>query len=48
METDDTTVELKRIAAELTQSMLDNHTGDWDDVETAKAFVTIYQAVRDA
>jgi len=39
---------LKKVAAELTASMLDNHSGDWDDDETAQAFRTIYQAVRDA
>lgn len=41
-------IELKKIAADLTASMLDNHSGDWDDEETAKAFQTIYTAVRDA
>jgi len=41
-------IELKKVAAELTASMLDNHSGDWDDDETAQAFRTIYQAVRDA
>lgn len=45
---DEKTLELKRIAAELTASMLDNHNGDWDDVAAARAFVTIYSAVRDA
>ncbi len=41
-------VELKRIAAQLTASMLDNHNADWDDVAVAKAFATIYLAVRNA
>lgn len=48
METDDKTIELKRIAASLTESMLDNHNGDWDDAAVAKAFRTIFTAVRDA
>ncbi len=41
-------IELKKVAAELTASMLDNHSGDWDDEETAQAFRAIYVAVRDA
>jgi hypothetical protein len=41
-------IELKKIAAELTASMLDNHSGDWNDQQTALAFRAIYQAVRDA
>ncbi len=45
---DEREIELKRIAAQLTASMLDNHNGEWDDVETAKAFKTIYEAVRAA
>jgi hypothetical protein len=45
---DEHEIELKRIAAQLTASMLDNHNGDWDDEETAQAFRTIYAAVRDA
>jgi hypothetical protein len=44
----DQEIELKRIAAQLVASMLDNHNGDWDDVDTAKAFRTIYTAVKDA
>jgi len=28
--------------------MLDNHSGDWDDAATAKAFLTIYQTVKNA
>lgn len=45
---DEREIELKRIAAQLTMSMLDNHNDDWDDEQTAKAFRTIYLAVRDA
>ncbi len=45
---DEREIELKKIAADLTASMLDNHNAEWDDTATAKAFSTIYQAVRDA
>jgi len=45
---DGKTLELKRIAAELTASMLDNHNADWDDTAVARAFATIYRAIRDA
>jgi len=45
---DDREIELKKIAAQLTASMLDNHNGNWDDAETAQAFRTIYEAVRNA
>jgi len=45
---DEREIELKKIAAQLTASMLDNHNGDWDDAETAQAFRTIYEAVRNA
>ena len=45
---DEREIALKRIAADLTGSMLDNHNGDWDDVAAAKAFKTIYEAVRSA
>ena len=45
---DEEQLELKKIAAQLTASMLDNHNGDWDDTATAKAFKTIYEAVRQA
>ena len=45
---DEREIELKKIAAQLTASMLDNHTGDWNDVDTAKAFRTIYEAVKNA
>ena len=45
---DEREIELKRIAAQLTASMLDNHNGDWDAVATAKAFRTIYDAIRQA
>jgi hypothetical protein len=41
-------LEMKKIAAELTISMLDNHSADWDDDAVAKAFRTIYAAVRTA
>jgi hypothetical protein len=43
---DEREIELKKIAAQLTVSVLDNHNGDWDDVATAKAFKTLYDAVR--
>jgi len=45
---DEEQLELKKIAAQLTASMLDNHSGDWDDAATAKAFKTIYDAIRQA
>jgi hypothetical protein len=45
---DEREIELKKIAAALTASMLDNHSDDWDDVATAKAFKMIYDAVRQA
>jgi hypothetical protein len=45
---DEREIELKKIAAQLTVSMLDNHSGDWDDEETAVAFRKIYLAVRDS
>jgi|HubBroStandDraft_5_1064220.scaffolds.fasta_scaffold2455157_1 hypothetical protein len=45
---DEREIELKKIAAQLTASMLDNHSGDWDDAATAKAFKTIYEAVKSA
>jgi hypothetical protein len=45
---DEREIELKKIAAQLTASMLDNHNGDWDDAATARAFRTIYQAIREA
>jgi hypothetical protein len=45
---DEREIELKKIAAQLTAAMLDNHTGDWDDAETARAFRAIYDAVRNA
>ncbi len=41
-------IALKQIAAELVRTMLDNHSGDWDHDETARAFVTIYEAVESA
>lgn len=45
---DEREIELKKIAAQLTASMLDNHNGDWDDAATAKAFRVIYDAIRNA
>jgi hypothetical protein len=45
---DEREIELKRIAAQLTASMLDNHNGDWDDGAAAKAFKTIYEVIRQA
>jgi hypothetical protein len=45
---DEREVELKKIAATLTASMLDNHNGDWDDEATSKAFRVIYDAVKNA
>jgi hypothetical protein len=45
---DEREIELKKIAAQVTVSMLDNHSSDWDDEETARAFRVIYTAVRDA
>jgi len=45
---DEREIELKKIAAQLTAAMLDNHNGDWDDAATARAFRTIYQTVREA
>ncbi len=45
---DEREIELKKIAGDLTASMLDNHNADWDDAQTARAFKTIYDAVRDA
>ncbi|GAC1573226.1 MAG: hypothetical protein NVS3B7_04360 [Candidatus Elarobacter sp.] len=41
-------IKLKQIAAQLVASMLDNHNGDWDDNATARAFQTIYAAVKNA
>ncbi len=48
MITPDQEIQLKQIAAQLVASMLDNHSGDWDDKDTARAFATIYQAVKSA
>jgi len=45
---DEQQIELKKIAATLTMSMLDNHSEDWDDEQTAAAFKKIYDAVRSA
>ncbi len=48
MTTPDEEIQLKQIAAQLTASMLDNHSGDWNDEGTARAFRTIYEAVKNA
>ena len=48
MTTTDQDIQLKQIAAQLTASMLDNNNDDWDDKDTARAFNTIYQAVKNA
>ncbi len=48
MDGTDRDLELRRIAAQLTISMLDNNSGDWDDEETAAAFKVIFASVRDA
>jgi hypothetical protein len=45
---DQSVLELKKIAAMLTDTMVDNHSGDWDDHDVARAFLTIYAVVRDA
>ena len=44
---DEREIELKKIAAQLTAAMLDNHTDDWDDTAVARAFKTIYQSVKE-
>ena len=46
MMTPDQEIQLKEIAARLVASMLDNHNGDWDEQQTAKAFRTMYDAVK--
>ncbi len=46
--TDDHWIEIKRIAAQLTASMLDDHNGDPDDRETARAFEVIFAAIEAA
>jgi hypothetical protein len=43
---DEREIELKKLAVQLTNAMLDNHNGNWDDEDTAKAFLTLYNAVR--
>jgi len=43
---DEREIELKKLAVQLTCTMLDNHSSDWDDEETAKAFRVLYDAVR--
>jgi hypothetical protein len=48
MMTPEQEIQLKQVAAQLVASMLDNHSGDWDDKDTARAFLTIYQAVKSA
>ena len=48
MTTPEQEIQLKQIAAQLVKTMLENHSGDWDDKETAEAFLTLYQAVKNA
>ena len=48
MMTPEQEIQLEQIAARLAASMLDNHSGDWDDEDTARAFVTLFQAVKNA
>jgi hypothetical protein len=48
MTTTEQDIQLEQIAAQLVASMLDNHNGDWNDRDTARAFQTIYQAVKNA
>ncbi len=43
---DDRLVELERIAAQMTVPMLDNHNSDWDAEATARAFETIFTAIK--
>jgi hypothetical protein len=45
---DEREIELKKIGGQLTASMLDNHSVDWDDAATAKAFKVVFEAVRNA
>ena len=45
---DEREIELKKIAVQLTATMLDNHNGDWDDKGTAAAFRVIYDAIKNA
>ncbi len=45
---DEREIELKKLAVQLTASMLDNHNGEWDDEATARAFRTIYEVIRNA
>jgi hypothetical protein len=44
----DPAIATKQIAAQLTVAMLNNNNDDWDDKDTARAFNTIYQAVKNA
>lgn len=44
----DPAIALKQLATQLTASMLDNNNDDWDDKDTARAFNTIYQAIKSA
>ena len=44
----DQDTQLKQIAAQLVVAMLKNNSDDWDDKATARAFNTIYQAVKTA
>jgi hypothetical protein len=45
---DEREIALKKIAAQLTAAVLDNHNDDWDEAMTAQAFRTIYESIRDA
>lgn len=45
---DDRLVEIERIAAQMTAPMLDNHNSDWDPEATARAFETIFAAIKAA
>ncbi|GEM_PF-6349884 len=44
----DPTIALKQLAVQLTVAMLNNNNDDWDDKDSARAFNTIYQAVKNA
>ena len=45
---DEEKLEHKKLAVQLTIAMLDNHSGDWNDDQTAVAFKKIYDAIRQA
>ena len=44
----DQDIQLKHIAAQLTGSMIENNSDEFDAEATVKAFLTIYQAVKSA